>query len=143
MGVGAQGWLAYGGVGLCGGVLYFGLGGGVVGYNVQRGLGGGAVGADVFNALRLVAVLVYVIGAFYVGYNNGRAVGAEVAGAFLQFTAGGIVNLGDGFAVGKGYGSGQVEVVVLYHNAFVGIHHHVDVGVVGVFGVGGHSGKIG
>ena len=83
-----------------------------------------------------MAVWVYIVGAFYIGYNNGRASAAEVAGAFLEFATGGIVNPGDGFAVCKGYGSGQVEVVVLYHNAFVDIHNHIAVGVVGVFGVG-------
>lgn len=69
-----------------------------------------------FNALRLVAVWVYIVGAFYIGYNNGGSAASQFAGSFLEFAAGGIVNPGNGFAVCKGYGSGQVEVVKSFAN---------------------------
>ncbi len=63
-----------------------------------------------FAALALVAVFVYIVGAFYIGYDDGGSAASQFAGSFLEFAAGGI-NPGDGFAVGKGNGSGQVEVV--------------------------------
>ena len=46
----------------------------------------------------------------------GRRGATRLAGAFLEFTAGGGVEPGDGFAVCKGYGSGQVEVVKSFAN---------------------------
>ena len=58
-----------------------------------------------FDALALVAVFVYIVGAFYVGYDDGGSPGSKFTGSFLEFTAGGIVNPSDGFSVCEGNGS--------------------------------------